>query len=275
MALKLGLIGDKIAASRAPELHRKAGEAAGVDLTYDLLIPREHNLSFEALFCWARDIGFEGLNITYPYKERVLELVTPASAAIKTLGAINTVRFKNGGASGFNTDHSGFMHAYRGAFGTAMPGKVCLIGCGGVGRAIGFALIELGATEIRCVDINTGRAQALVYDLQQTYPNAKATAWTEAEKAVDGAYGLLNCTALGMGGVGGQVLTKAQMAGARWAFDAVYTPVETAFLRAAHEAGLRCLSGFELFFWQGVDAWEIFSGEPTDAAKLRKALSAL
>ncbi|MEM6593139.1 MAG: shikimate dehydrogenase, partial [Pseudomonadota bacterium] len=82
-----------------------------------------------------------------------------------------------------------------------------------------------------------------------------------------------NATAIGMEGRGGQVLTASQMAGADWAFDAVYTPVDTGFLRSAHSAGLEVLSGYELFFWQGVHAWDLFAGRPVDPAQLRAAIA--
>jgi shikimate dehydrogenase len=62
------------------------------------------------------------------------------------------------------------------------------------------------------------------------------------------------------------------MQGAKWAFDAVYTPVETQFLQDARAAGLTVISGYELFFGQGVDAWDIFTGIPLDHAALRAAI---
>ena len=64
------------------------------------------------------------------------------------------------------------------------------------------------------------------------------------------------------------------MAGADWAFDAVYTPVDTQFLTEAGAEGLTIISGYELFFHQGVDAWAIFSGRPVDRDALRAALAA-
>jgi shikimate dehydrogenase len=62
------------------------------------------------------------------------------------------------------------------------------------------------------------------------------------------------------------------LVGAKWVFDAVYTPVDTQFLRNAEAAGPAVISGYELFFWQGVHAWEIFAGLPLDLAALRAAL---
>jgi shikimate dehydrogenase len=75
-----------------------------------------------------------------------------------------------------------------------------------------------------------------------------------------------------MVGIGGTPLAKEHMIGAKWAFDAVYTPVETRFLQDAISAELTVISGYALFFGQGVDAWKIFSGRDADQTALRAAI---
>ena len=62
------------------------------------------------------------------------------------------------------------------------------------------------------------------------------------------------------------------MNGASWAFDAVYTPVDTAFLRDAESAGLATYTGEQFFFRQAIDAWALFSGLPLNEAGLRRSL---
>jgi shikimate dehydrogenase len=76
-----------------------------------------------------------------------------------------------------------------------------------------------------------------------------------------------------MVGFGGTALPAPALAGAKWCFDAVYTPVKTTFLRDAADAGLKIISGYELFFGQGIDAWQIFTGQPLDHDALRQAIS--
>ena len=75
-----------------------------------------------------------------------------------------------------------------------------------------------------------------------------------------------------MVGSEGTPLDPDRMKDARWAFDAVYTPVNTQFLQDASQAGLEIISGYELFFFQGVHAWKLFSGEDTDEVALRSLL---
>lgn len=270
--LLLGLIGDNIAASSAPRLHRLAGAQAGMVVRYDRLVPRDEGLAFDALFEACSGRGYRALNITYPYKERAAAKVRIDDPLVAAMGAVNTVLFDADGARGFNTDHSGFISAYRAARGDQAPGKVLMIGTGGVGRAVGFGLAALGAAELRLCDRDTAKAQALAEDLARAAASLTVTLHDSAESGASGADGLINCTPVGMVGYDGTPLPAPAMRGAHWAFDAVYTPVETQFLRDATASGVQVISGWELFFHQGLHAWQLFSGLEADAPALRAAL---
>ena len=268
----LGLIGGNIAESRAPMLHQLSGGLAGIDVRYDLLIPSALNQTFDAVFA-AASLERHGLNITLPYKERVVAKLQINDPLVRAMGAVNTVVFGNDGAEGFNTDHSGFMAAYWGALGKAAPGPVCLLGAGGVGKAIAFALLGLGARDMRLVEVDQPKALALTAALKAVEPSLAIMASDDPADCVQGAEGLLNCTPLGMGGYGGTPLGPEWMGTAAWAFDAVYTPRDTVFLQDAAAAGLQTVSGYELFFHQGVHAFRHFTGCEVDEPALRKALT--
>lgn len=270
--IRLGLIGDNIARSRAPDLHRIAGRLAGVETTYDRLIPREMGLDFDTVFAQCARTGYRGINITYPYKERAARMVVSHDALVRDVGAVNTVIFSPRGAEGHNTDLTGFIAAYRAAFGATPPGTVALIGAGGVGKAIAFGLVGLAAVAVRIADKDRARATALCAILEKAGLPASVAA--DAAQAADGADGIVNCTPVGMVGYEGTPVPAEALPGRRWAFDAVYTPVDTTFLQQAEAAGLQCLSGFELFFHQGVQAFRIFTGLDVPEAELRRRLLA-
>jgi shikimate dehydrogenase len=272
--LLLGLIGDNIAASRAPLLHRLAGEQNGLRVRYDRLVPKELGLDFESVFARCRVGGYRGINVTYPYKERATAHVTIPDPLVRAMGAVNTVIFGDGEPAGFNTDHSGFIAAYRSARGSVSPGAVALIGAGGVGRAVAFGLVALGAAEIRLFDRDAARTSALCRDLAPVAGPTLIVAAPSPGAAAAAATGLVNCTPVGMTGHEGSPLDPAAMGGAAWAFDAVYTPSDTRFLADAAAAGAAVISGWELFFWQGVHAWAHFAGLPLDAERLRADLLA-
>lgn len=80
------------------------------------------------------------------------------------------------------------------------------------------------------------------------------------------ADGLVNCTPLGMIGYGGNAFKDVQLTGRKWICDAVYTPIETAFLKDGEAAGVEILSGCELFLYQGIHAFQLFTGRQVDPA---------
>ncbi|SFC20936.1 shikimate dehydrogenase family protein [Tropicimonas isoalkanivorans] len=271
--IRLGLIGDNIKASRAPALHRYCGEMTGLDVSYDLFIPKDMGLTFNEVFEHVRDAGLTGVNVTLPYKERVVAKVTVDDRDIARIGSVNTVKFPAEGPKGNNTDFTGFMSAWRHTFGTAEPGSVVMFGAGGVGKAIAFALKRLGAREIVFIEPDTTKARALIDNLNTGAGESVARAGTLAD--LSAADGVVNATPLGMVGYGGTPVPEGTFPTARWAFDAVYTPVDTPFKAQAEAAGAAFLSGYELYYFQGVDAFEIFTGVPvSDHDALRRRLAA-
>ncbi|MBZ9672801.1 shikimate dehydrogenase family protein [Mesorhizobium sp. ES1-3] len=272
--VRLGLIGDNIKRSRSPDLHRLAGRLLGLDVSYDLFIPRDMGKDFDAVFDACRDSGLRGINVTYPYKEMVASRLRIDDDLTRRIGSVNTVLFGPRGASGYNTDHTGFIAAYRETFGDTAPGNVCLIGAGGVGKAVAFGLLALGAEALTVVDSDAEKARSLATAIATASHGAVKTSSSDAIRtAMGGAEGVVNCTPLGMIGHPGSPVPPELLGAQRWAFDAVYTPVNTLFKRQAEAAGLEVLSGYELFFHQGIDAFGIFTGQvPADLGALRRML---
>jgi shikimate dehydrogenase len=273
--LKLGLIGSGISRSSAPRLHRLAADLCGIDATYDLIDPGStdpHALDAALEGCLAQ--GYHAVNVTYPFKERAAELCEVSDPAVLRIGAVNTVLFNTAPRpAGFNTDYSGFKRAFIERFPSEPPGSVVIIGAGGVGSAVAFALRDLGAREVRLFDREAGRAARLAERLQAA--GLSAAAFPTLETTLSDVDGIANCTPAGMYQYPGTPVPRALLGPQRWVFDAVYTPRETEFLRDARAAGLAILEGSELFFWQGVDAFELFAGEPVDAGRLREVLDTL
>ena len=275
VAVKLGLIGIGISRSRAPQLHRLAGELCGLHLSYDLLEQQSSDpVAFDSALWSCREQGFRGVNVTYPFKERAAQVVQLSSPQLRQLGAVNTIRFDaSGQAHGFNTDYIGFKRAFQSRFHDRRPGVVAVVGSGGVGRAIAFGLIDLRASEIRLYDQAGSKAKNVAAAL--SYQSAtRVVVCNTLEEATAGADGLINATPQGMHQYPQTAIPPALIDAQRWAFDAVYTPPVTQFLSDAQDAGLEILWGYELFFFQGVDAFEIFTGRSVNLVRLREALEA-
>lgn len=271
--IRLGLIGDNIASSQSPRLHEIAGRLSGLKVTYERLVPPRRGQTFEEVFDACIADGFTGINVTYPYKERVVARLTVPDPAIAAVGACNTVLFASNPPRGFNTDFTGFVAAFRNSFGAGtQPGRVAMIGAGGVGKAVAFGLAQLGCRQIRLFDRDQARADGLAQSVRKAAEGLTVDVCASAEEATDAADGLINCTPVGMVGYPGSAVPDGALKTARWAFDAVYTPVDTQFLVAARSDGLAIMSGYELFFYQGVDAFRLFTGEEVDQQALRRQL---
>lgn len=265
-------MGDNIAASRAPDLHHAAAWICGIDVAYERLVPRDLGLAFDAVVARAKEQGLRGLNITHPYKERILQFVAIEDPALRAIGACNTVLF-DVQTIGLNTDYTGYIAAFKERFGKTSPGIVAMAGSGGAGKAIGFALAKLGAKSLRIFDTDERKSFALADALRNEQRRMDVHAMPSLEDACDGADGLINCTPLGMIGYGGNAFKDVQLKGRKWICDAVYTPVETAFLKDGEAAGIEILSGYELFLYQGIHAFQLFTGRQVDPAVLRRMLA--
>lgn len=262
--VKLGLIGISISQSRAPSLHMTLGEMFDIPVNYELCEPETNSPeAFAAMLQRLRDEGFAGTNVTFPFKTLAVEYTNEVNESVRKMGATNTLRLKDG-VQAFNTDYTGFVRGYQSRFGNAAAGKVLMIGAGGVGRAVAFGLFDLGATEVLICDLNPASAEALVTALKVEGYNARVVAFADMEGASRDVDGLVNCTPVGHYKTPGSPLKADCIGGQNWAFDAVYTPMDTEFLVECHKKNVQIVSGYDLFFYQGVDAFEIFTGHKVE-----------
>ena len=252
----LGLIGAPISHSASPAMHEAAAAALGIHCFYHLIeVAGADRAKLHRLLEGVRDLGFAGVNVTYPYKEAVIPLLDELAPSARRVGAVNTVAVREGRLIGFNTDCSGFAKALRQSAGDVAGQSVALIGAGGVGKAIGVALAETGVRSIAIVDRDAAKARDLAATL-----GGGARACARPEDALEGAHGLINATAVGMSPSGDLPVAPALLRPDLWVADAVYQPLWTPLLRAARDLGAKVMTGRELAIAQAVDAFEIFTG---------------
>jgi shikimate dehydrogenase len=259
----VGLIGANIQKSLSPLLHEDAFAAAGIRGHYHLMdLDRLPGRTLAGLLAAARTAGFAGVNVTYPCKEAVLPLLDTVSAEALEIGAVNTVVFgADGRAAGHNTDRIGFRRGVEDELGAdcVKGAAVALIGAGGAGRAVAFALADLGAARVAIHDVDGARAARLAADLAARFGPGRATA-DPLDRALAGAAGIVNATPVGMAGFPGMPVPESALAGAAWVADVVYTPLETAFLAAARARRKRVATGGGMCVHQAAEAFRLFSG---------------
>ena len=146
-------------------MHEAEGLAQGRATVYrriDTLGSRASGQDLKTLLDAALYLGFNGLNITHPYKQAVLPLLDEVSEQATQLGAVNTVVIDaNGHTTGHNTDVSGFGRGMEEGLPNAKLDSVVQVGAGGVGNAVAYALVTHGVQKLQVADLDTSRAQAL------------------------------------------------------------------------------------------------------------------
>ena len=157
-----GLLGAPIAHSASPAMHERAADALGLRCHYQLIeVAGAGRDELKLLLEGVRRLGFAGINVTFPYKEAVIGLLDELSPIAAQVGAVNAVIVRDGRLIGHNTDTTGFARAAAPLVAASSQGPVALIGAGGVGKAIAFALAGLGVTDLRIFDCEPAKAAQL------------------------------------------------------------------------------------------------------------------
>jgi shikimate dehydrogenase len=264
-----GLIGAPIAHSASPAMHEQAADALGVRCHYQLIeVAGAGSEQLRGLLDDVRRRGFAGVNITFPYKEAVVGLLDELSPDAAAMGAVNTVVVRDNRLIGYNTDTTGFARVAAGIVADSRQGSVAVIGAGGVGKAIAFALVTLGIVELRIFDADRARADRLALLLR---PRGRAVVVDSVEDAVQGAIGIVNATPVGMLPSRESPVPEPLLHRGLWVADAVYFPLWTPLLIAAKAKGARVMTGRDLAIYQAADAFELFTGLAPSTAEMAKA----
>ena len=273
----IGLIGANIMGSLSPALFADAFAAAGIDGYYhlidvDLLPGRRLAQMLDAL----KATGFSGANITYPFKQDVIPLLDAVDPEAAQTGAVNTVAIApDGRTTGYNFDRRGWRRSFEETFGrgNAQGATVVLVGAGGAGRAVAFALMDLGVGILILHDQDSARANALMVDIAKHYGASRCRVTGSLERDIATAAGVVNATQVGMRGFPGNPVPVVALTAAHWAADVIYTPIETAFIQAAAAKGARTLNGGGMCVHQAVEAFRLFTGAEPDLPRLHRTFA--
>jgi shikimate dehydrogenase len=253
-----GVIGAPIGHSRSPILHGHWLKTLGIRGHY---IPMEiAQADLEQTIRAMPKMGFVGINVTIPHKEKALgiaDLVTDRAALI---GAANTIIFrKDGKIHADNTDGYGFVENLRtGAPGwQPSAGRAAVFGAGGAARAVIASLIEVGVPEIRLANRTKTRAEVLHGEFGS---KIRVYDWVQAGNMLDGALTVINTTSLGMDGKPEFRVPLDALSPRAVVNDLVYTPLETALLRHARANGCTVVDGLGMLLHQAVPGFERWFG---------------
>lgn len=271
---------------------QNAGIAA-LGLNWRYLAFDVHPDSLAKALSGAAAMKFIGLNLTVPHKLLAHKLVDELDVSASTWGAVNTIRFETqvdgqwiplAKASpqqvgtirthGFNTDADAITRSLQEDLSLELKGStVLLLGAGGAGRTAALKLAGEGVQHLHLVNRTVEKARAVADEIKQRFPGVTATVGYPAQGDVDL---VLNATSLGLKEIDSLPVDLSQfdLKRARCAYDMIYRPAETPFLKAAAVAGCRIANGVGMLLYQGARALEIWTGQTAPVEQMRSALLA-
>ena len=264
MSLRAAVIGDPVAHSLSPRIFAAFAAAAGVDLRYRAI--RVPPASLAAAVRRARSRSWLGWNVTLPHKVAIMPLLDALHDSAREAGAVNVVHFTGGRAVGYNTDGAGLLADLRRLRFAPRGKRALVLGSGGAARAVCAALKRAGVAELGVL----ARDPAKGADVAARFGAAVAApaALAEAELVV-------NASSAGLDGRSSPLPARAKLKRGALAYDLVYRPAPTPFLRKAKASGCRTADGTGMLLAQAAETWAIWLRQPLPPAALRKAESAI
>ena len=270
----LGVIGAPIAHSLSPIIQNVALHEAGLDYVYTAF--PVHRVALASAVCGLRDAGVVGFNVTIPFKTEIMPLLDALSEDAQRIRAVNTVVIASDGTmTGHNTDVTGFMAGFA-ARGIGLAGKrTVLIGAGGAARAALWGLLRSGVSSV-CIGVrNLAKGKALCTDF--------AADGTLAMYCFDDPHFrdvlctadiVVQTTPIGMSPQTDAMppVDPAAISPSAAVYDLIYTPAETAFLRAAAAHGCTTINGETMLVMQGAEAFSLWTGVRPNTDLMQRVL---
>lgn len=253
----VGLIGHPIGHSMSPIIHNALYKRIGLDLIYLAFDIRPENLNNAMIGIKALDL--KGFNVTIPHKEAMIGLVDSLDPYAKKLGAINTVKVKDGQLIGYNTDGQGFIKSLKRKNISVKDKSIVIIGAGGAARSIAVYIGLEGPKEIRIVNRTYDRGKVLanlVNDLTGSYIASPASHIPDKSDII------VNTTSLGMWpNIKENPISVLSLSPQTIVCDIVYNPRMTAMLRQAERTGCQIVDGTGMLIGQALASVGIWTGK--------------
>lgn len=240
--IKLGLIGEKLGHSFSKIFFEKMFLEKNISGSYDLI-----ELASISDFQDLKDAGYNGFNVTIPYKESIIPFLDELSPEAAKIGAVNTILYQDGRWIGYNTDSYGFANSIK-PFLNNQHERALIFGTGGSSKAVRFVLERIGI-QVYTVSRQKGKGD-FSYDEVNHY-------MLQACKM------LVNCTPLGMhpDTLSAPAIPYEYLTKDHFAVDLIYNPSKTLFLQQAETQGSIILNGESMLREQALKSWEIWNNQ--------------
>ncbi len=260
----IGIFGNPIEHTLSPAMHNAAFNTLGLDMSYVpfRVLPEDLPDAVRAV----RSLNLLGVNITVPHKENVIPLLDEVDKEAEFIGAVNTVVNNDKKLKGYNTDGRGFMRSLL-EEGISVDGKdIIIIGAGGASRAISYYLSEK-SSRLFLYDLDRKKTEKLASDLKKIRRNIFIP---ENISDVAKPFMIINATPLGLKPSDPLPFNQDHVTPDMVICDLVYK--KTKFLQEADKKGSRTIDGSGMLLWQGVLAFELWTGIQPPVDVMRQAL---
>ena len=274
-----GIIGDPIEHSMSPVMHNAAFEKLGLNYLYVPFRVKKEELG--KAIAGMRALNIRGLSVTIPHKVAVIPFLDELDPLAQRIGAVNTIVNDDGVLTGYNTDATGFLQALLERGVEPREKNVVILGAGGASRAISFILAERGAHLVilnRLLELDWAEelasriSQVFTREVEALELNGKNLAKVLAKADI-----LVNATSVGMSpNIGETPIPAKLLKPGLIVFDIVYNPIKTRLVREAEVTGAKNIGGVDMLVWQGVLAFELWTGVKAPVKLMKeKAIKAL
>lgn len=267
-----GLIGWPLGHSLSPKMHNAAFRALGINAEYKLFPLSPPDL--DGFLAKLGDSGISGLNVTVPYKEKVLDFVKldKDSVYLKQIKAVNTIHFSEGIWRGFNTDIPGFTRHLKENF-NPVNKKTAILGAGGAARAVAYVLAKEASAETAIFDIDKTKSAAIVEMVKSLFPQFKIYAVDSIEKLeIKDKNLLVNATPIGLKETDPVIVKEDMLHNGLFVYDLIYNPAETKLMALAKKKGAKVSNGLGMLLYQGMLSFKIWIGVNPSEEVMRRAL---
>ena len=256
-----GLLAFPVEHSVSPTIHNYLAKKLEINLCYVPLPVKDGDI--QTAISGARSMGFFGMNVSVPYKEKVFSSLPEIDELAQKIGAVNTLVSCTGGFKGYNTDMPGLMRAFASDGIVVEERVVVLLGAGGAARAAAYLCGEMKASTLYIVNRTLEKAEQLSQELMNEYPQMKVTALLlkDYDKIKENNLLAIQCTNIGLypDMEKAVIEDEAFYQKVETAYDLIFNPSETKFMKLAKMQGATCYHGLKMLLYQGIIAFELWN----------------
>lgn len=256
-----GLIGNPVAHSISPVIHNNLAKLCGIDLVYETF--KVENDLVAAAVRGAYALNIQGLNVTVPHKQKVMEVLKDIDPLAEAIGAVNTLVRVDGGYKGYNTDILGLGRELEDA-GIDIYGRdVIILGAGGASRAISFLCADKGAKNVYLFNRTVEKAELIAAAVNGHFKKEIVAPHNIKDYSVlaGNDYIAIQTTSVGLHPNDDEAIIEAQDFYEKLAagVDVIYNPVKTKFMRLVEAQGKPAYNGLKMLLYQGIASFELWN----------------